>query len=336
VPRRNDVNDSDLRAFAATTLGGDVVRWEHNIAGSSRQTYMVTVAYPSGGTTDAVVRHDGGSGPFSGSAFTLARESALLEALEGRGLPIPRALGLSGDGATSILECLPGTTEFVFSSSGEHAAVGREYVELVAALHALDTPSVDSDWLPRPRSAADHALCDLTQWESFVEQKALDGVTPVLLVASQWLRANAPQDVQATVVVHGDCGPGNFLHADGHVTGMLDWELAHVGDPMDDLAWWWFREDLHPVRTDLSEWYRHYSEVTSRTIDLDRIAYYRAFVLYRTSIATCADHALVHARPYMVGRLALALEELGVEDGDVAAAADPFRAVGLLPIASPF
>jgi hypothetical protein len=67
------------------------------------------------------------------------------------------------------------------------------------------------------------------------------------------------------VLVHGDSGPGNFLHDGHHLTGVLDWELSDWGDPMDDLAWWWFRETLHPVRTDLASWYRRYAEQTGRS-----------------------------------------------------------------------
>jgi hypothetical protein len=58
------------------------------------------------------------------------------------------------------------------------------------------------------------------------------------------------------------------------------------------------------------------------------------FVLYRTSIATCADPGLVDARGYMVARLAMALEELGVDAPEIAEAATPFRDLGLKPIAS--
>ncbi len=60
-------------------------------------------------------------------------------------------------------------------------------------------------------------------------------------LALEVLRRLAPASVPRTVVCHGDVGPGNFLHDGARVTALLDWEFAHLGDPMDDLAWWVFR-----------------------------------------------------------------------------------------------
>ncbi|MBW8827251.1 MAG: phosphotransferase family protein [Acidobacteria bacterium] len=328
------MDEQELRSVVAEMLGAEVTAFEHNAAGSSRQTYMAKVAR-AGDTVDVVVRHDIGSGPFSGSAFTLPREAELLAAIAGHGLPAPRCLGISDDGTTELLERLPGASAFVFASPEEHAAVGRQYVELVAALHTLDLDALDLPNVPRPTSPVDHALVDLAQWDDFVTRRRMTEADPTLAVASAWLHEHAPTSVQRTSLIHGDCGPGNLLHQGGNVTGMIDWELAHIGDPMDDLAWWWFREDLHDVRTDIAQWYRWYAGATGLDIDLDRIHYYRVFVLYRTSIATCADHTLVAARPYMVGRLAMALQERGVHDPAADAAAAPFAAMGLKPIAVP-
>ena len=52
---------------------------------------------------------------------------------------------------------------------------------------------------------------------------------------------------RATVLVQGDTGPGNFLADDGVVTGLVDWEFAHVGDPMDDWAWVEMRVDAEEI-----------------------------------------------------------------------------------------
>ena len=58
-----------------------------------------------------------------------------------------------------------------------------------------------------------------------------------------WLRNNVPQGERKVSFVQGDTGPGQFMYADGQVTALIDWELAHIGDPMLDLA----VGRMHPV-----------------------------------------------------------------------------------------
>ena len=52
----------------------------------------------------------------------------------------------------------------------------------------------------------------------------------------RWLRARVPTTVDRTVLVQGDTGPGNFMYRDGEIVAVVDWELAHLGDPLEDLA----------------------------------------------------------------------------------------------------
>src|SRR5439155_19631788 len=59
---------------------------------------------------------------------------------------------------------------------------------------------------------------------------------PELDVVAAWLRSNAPRP-QTTVLVHGDFKPGNALLRGDRIAVMLDWETAHLGDPLEDLGW---------------------------------------------------------------------------------------------------
>ena len=74
---------------------------------------------------------------------------------------------------------------------------------------------------------------------------------PVLDLAERWLRANAPQS-GALRLVHGDYRVGNFMFDESGLVAVLDWELAHLGDPVEDLAWlcvraWRFGNDRLPA-----------------------------------------------------------------------------------------
>ena len=96
------------------------------------------------------------------------------------------------------------------------------------------------------------------------------------------VRTHAAAVVARTVLVQGDTGPGNFVFEHGNVTGIVDWEFAHVGDPMDDWAWL----DMRMPGEDLTDLQARYSRATGIAIDPERIRYYRAAVDYRCAVTT--------------------------------------------------
>jgi hypothetical protein len=84
-------------------------------------------------------------------------------------------------------------------------------------------------------------------------------------------------------VVQGDTGPGNFLYEDNRVSAVLDWELAHLGDPHDDLGWLALRAVQEPF-TCLADRLADYAAESGRAIDLDRLRYYRVFAELRVVV----------------------------------------------------
>jgi Phosphotransferase enzyme family len=76
--------------------------------------------------------------------------------------------------------------------------------------------------------------------------------------------------------VQGDTGPGNFVYENGRVTAVLDWELCHWGDPMDDIAWLSLRT-VQDTFTHLPDRLAEYAELSGNPIDLHRVWYYRLF-----------------------------------------------------------
>src|SRR5439155_11733332 len=95
-------------------------------------------------------------------------------------------------------------------------------------LHDLDPLGV-----PRPDEAAERQLA---RWERIVDAQALEPL-PVVRLAIAWLHAHPPPPAQRVVVCHGDFRTGNFLFSADDVRGVLDWEMVHLGDPLEDLAW---------------------------------------------------------------------------------------------------
>src|SRR3546814_12125836 len=90
---------------------------------------------------------------------------------------------------------------------------------------------------PLFRSWREHQLDQLAQSEALMAAGSGGArLDPLVSRALEWLRANVPADDGPVVLVQGDTGPGNFLSEEGKVTGVIDWELAHLGDPMEDIA----------------------------------------------------------------------------------------------------
>jgi hypothetical protein len=80
--------------------------------------------------------------------------------------------------------------------------------------------------------------------------------------------------VERTSLLQGDTGPGNFLFTGDRFAGFVDWELAHYGDPMFDLAAVCVR-DMNSPFADLPALFARYAERAGDPVDLDRVRYHR-------------------------------------------------------------
>jgi hypothetical protein len=107
-------------------------------------------------------------------------------------------------------------------------------------------------------------------------------IDPFVRVSLDWLERNAPDYDGPVVLVQGDTGPGNFMYEGGKVTAVVDWELAHLGDPMDDIAWLSLRT-VQDTFTHFPDRVREYEELSGHVVDERRVWYYRLFAETRLS-----------------------------------------------------
>ncbi|MDI4232885.1 phosphotransferase family protein [Bradyrhizobium sp. Arg237L] len=119
---------------------------------------------------------------------------------------------------------------------------------------------------------------------------------PLLDWGGRWLAENCPQPPRRTIV-HGDYRIGNFLERERKITAILDWELTHLGDPHEDLAWALMptfnarSRKLYGVveREEVIELYQRASGIS---ISARSLAFYEAFALYQAAaIQMCAVRA---------------------------------------------
>jgi aminoglycoside phosphotransferase (APT) family kinase protein len=104
----------------------------------------------------------------------------------------------------------------------------------LARLNVSELELEDAFRLPNPASCASEQL---EYWANVIFEDELHP-NPVAHGAIRWLRRNLPPPPKKLCLVHGDYRTGNFLVSSGNdITAILDWEMAHIGDPLEDLAW---------------------------------------------------------------------------------------------------
>jgi Phosphotransferase enzyme family len=143
----------------------------------------------------------------------------------------------------------------------------------LAALHALNPASLSLRGFSSKTTIPDTVHSELDEWDSVIAERGGEP-DPALAFTLDWLRRNVPVYEGPVVLVQGDTGPGNFMYRGGRVVAVVDWELAHFGDPMDDIAWLSLRATQEPL-PDFPQRLREYEELSGNVIDEERVHYYQ-------------------------------------------------------------
>ncbi|GEN99448.1 hypothetical protein NSE01_12810 [Novosphingobium sediminis] len=165
----------------------------------------------------------------AGRALDMAREAAVIRCAQAGGVPAPEVVAeltpADDIGLGFIMRCVPGSPDPENALSSPPALL-EEIAAAMAKVHALDPAALP--FLPVLEPAAGvEALA-----AQFAEA---GGDRPPIALGLAWLRANLPAPAAPTVL-HGDLRIGNVMVENGHLSAVLDWELAHLGDPHEDLA----------------------------------------------------------------------------------------------------
>jgi aminoglycoside phosphotransferase (APT) family kinase protein len=215
--------------------------------GASRQTYRFRAAWSEGGQDRErrlIVRRD----PAASLIDTDRKiEFAAYKAFFGTLVPVPEVLWLEDDPHHL------GSPFFIsVEMSGFQTAPARMLLEPYAAHHlkiaeqkwsilgeiAKQDPA--SLGLIGVMEAVAPDQCwkrELDYWEGVLDSDELIP-QPIMRAAIRWMRRNPPPPAHKVCVVHGDYRTGNFLYdEEGRIHGILDWEMSHLGDPLEDLGW---------------------------------------------------------------------------------------------------
>lgn len=215
--------------------------------GASRQTCSLELNYVQKGkpvSRRVILRREFDSGIIETSVDT---EFAAYQAFYDTDVPVPRVLWIEKDPEwlgtpfyvmEEVVGCEDKHMLFTVPPFQEvREKVGERFFRIMATIATTDPAAVGLQDKLEPVAPEACWRRELDYWEADADKNELEP-HPVFRAAARWLRRHPPPPAQKVVIVHGDMRSGNFLfNRKGEIQAVLDWEMMHMGDPLEDLAW---------------------------------------------------------------------------------------------------
>ena len=263
-----------------------------------------------GSTTELILRLGPDYGLFA--PYSAGPQVMAMRSLEGGAVAVPRVFWSSDDpsimGAPFMFcEKVSGSAVVPWVSASEppleeayRKSLGTDFIDALAALHRVP-------WTDKPIAAMAHGITAenaaarmVELYEGLIARWAMRPY-PLADWGIRWLKSHQPVAPQVTIV-HGDYRTGNFLETGGRITSILDWELVHLGDPHEDLAWvslpMYKGGSPYLCRLCEPEWfYERWSQQSGIQVSMASVRYYQVFSLLKLA----ATH-MAAARCFEEGR----------------------------------
>jgi aminoglycoside phosphotransferase (APT) family kinase protein len=261
--------------------------------GASQETWSLDIVHPDGHVGAILRRAPVGYGAAPTRAAGLDAEARLMQLAHDAGLPSPRVLHVlrpEDDLGTGFVmmrvegESIPRRILRDEKFAQARARLAHQLGKVLAGIHGLDLAQ-----LPKLRRMT--AAAEIVELER--DYRSFDWPRPVFDLALRWLRDHDPGPPPEVTLVHGDLRNGNLIVGPDGLRAVLDWELAHTGDPMEDLGWvcvnsWRFGEIEKPVggfgtREELFAGY----EAAGRRVDPARVTFWEVMGSLRWGVMCC-------------------------------------------------
>jgi aminoglycoside phosphotransferase (APT) family kinase protein len=278
-----------LESFCSEQLGRDVtvVSLDRMSGGASRETWSFSLS--SG--ERLVLRRDPPGAP---ARSDRRGEVDVLKAAAAAGVPVPTVVWAPDDDVFGspgyVMEHVDGETIARKILRDDEYAQARPKMaaqcgEILARIHAVPLESMP--WLEQP--AAKPADVILDQYTGVLDSLAEPHAAFEL--AFRWLRRNPPPSQRITLV-HGDFRNGNLIVGPDGIRAVIDWEICHIGDPWEDLAWLCIRSWRFgaPAEVggfgDRDDLYAAYEEASGVPVDRDAVQWWEVMTNVKWGIAT--------------------------------------------------
>jgi Phosphotransferase enzyme family len=266
-PDYGPAGEAKLRAFVEQVTGGHITKMDRQVRW--RPAWFVDVDV-NGETLKLHLRGDraGGVAIFP----ELKREADVIEVLSQHGIAVPRIHGYCEDPPCIVMDTLPGSRNMAEAASdAARQAITQQYIAQVAAMHRLSVEPFVARGVHLPQGAEAIAMVGLEAYLPHY-RRTKSRPEPMLEFVIGWLRRNVPTHRTRASFIQFDSG--QFLHEDGRMTGLYDFEFSMIGDPMFDLATMRMRHDYEPLGATISELCRQYEALTGEPVDHDVVEFH--------------------------------------------------------------
>jgi aminoglycoside phosphotransferase (APT) family kinase protein len=198
--------------------------------------------------------------------LTLEQEFQVLEAAHASGVKVPRPIAYLGDldGREAFaMERVEGETIGRRIVRDPPPGLGQQMAEELAKIHRIEP----FGFLPSG---------DIVE-RFYAELDSVGEAHPAIEYGLLWVRERLHRDREPTFC-HGDFRIGNLVVSERGLEYVLDWEFAHVGDPVEDVAWplvraWRFGADERRLGGigDPEPYLERYAALTGREISTDEL-----------------------------------------------------------------
>ena len=280
----------------------DLLNLERLSGGASMETYRITIDSDVGERYLCLRRGSGGVNRETPSAVGLDTEAVLMKVARAQGVSEPEVFYVltadDGIGVGFIMEWLEGETLGArIARAPELGAIRNNLAfqcgQELAKIHAIDTEATGLNLLLKTLSPAEYVN------ETWDRYRAWNTPQPMIDYTAQWLLANAPAADRACLV-HNDFRNGNIMVDETTgLTAVLDWETAHIGDPMRDLGWictnsWRFGNRHLPVGGfgEYQDLFDGYESQSGYKVDPNHVKYWEVFGSFWWAVGCLgmADH----------------------------------------------
>jgi aminoglycoside phosphotransferase (APT) family kinase protein len=279
-----------------------LVKAERLSGGASQETYRLTVLVGGVELLLAMRRAPGGADVERTAGYPgLDVEALLMQAALAASVPAPTIQHVlsesDGLGEGFIMEWLGGETlgariVKIPALDEIRPRLAFECGEVLARIHAIKLESFGLDKKLLPITPKEHVEQTLARYLEYHSPQ------PMIDYTGRWLLDNLPQNY-TPALVHTDYRNGNIMVSPEGVEAVLDWELAHIGDPMRDLGWictnsWRFGHSELPVGGfgSYDDFFSGYESVCGVSVNRDHVKFWEIFGSFWWAV-TClgmADH----------------------------------------------
>ena len=264
-----------------------LLKLERLSGGASQETYRITIASTEGDRLLAMRRAAGGEeGEITAQHPGLAVEALLMQVARAQGVPEPKVHYVlqpqDGIGAGFIMQWLEGEALGARIVKAPELDVVRPQLAhmfgvTLARIHSIDLQATGLDQHLQHLTPEDYVR---QTWERY---QAFETPQPMIDFTARWLLDNLPSNYTPSLV-HNDYRNGNVMVDTSGIVAVLDWEVAHIGDPMRDLGWmlthsWRFGRAHLPVGGfgTADDFYAGYESVTGVAVDPQAVKFWQVF-----------------------------------------------------------